>query len=207
MLVEEGLQFFLSLDLAHSSPIAYLVEVRCDFSQPSRVHSADLTHVLFAGLNQLVVDDPLGTLVEQSTRGVNKDLLVVSKCLVAAIWVFLRCVVEETSTDGFADLVVVFGVQTAARDHRQTEPVQNLYELVPDVLRPFQSSCLDEVVVAPLHITPVLEPNFVDSKHRQVVSVLVAEASAFLVCYLLFLPRAIEYVLHREHRNDRDDLV
>ena len=126
----------------------------------------------------------------------NKDLLVVSKCLVAAIWVFLRCVVEETSTDCFANPVVVFGVQTAARDHRQTESVQNLYELVPNVLRPFQGSCLDEVVVAPLHITAVLEPYFVDGKHRQVVPVLVAEASAFLVCYLLFLPRAIEYVLY-----------
>lgn len=207
MLVEKGLQFFLALDLAHGSPIPYLVEVRCDFSQPSRVHSTDLAHVLFAGLDQLVVDDPLGTLVEQSTRGVNKDLLVVSKCLVAAIRVFLRCVIEETSTDGFADLVVVFVVQTAARDDWQTEPIQNLYELVPNVLRSLQGSCLDEVVVAPLHITPVLEPYFVDGKHRQMVSILVAEASAFLVCYLLFLPRAIEDVLDRKHRNNRDDLV
>lgn len=45
---------------------------------------SDLSHELFGGEDQLVVDDPAGKLFEQRAVGVHVDRLLLLHCLVAA---------------------------------------------------------------------------------------------------------------------------
>ena len=46
-----------------------------------------------------MVDDPLGTLVEQGGAGVDEDLLVVADCLVPFSRILPAAVVEKASAD------------------------------------------------------------------------------------------------------------
>lgn len=123
------------LDFAQLAAVALLVKVGRDLSEPLGVNHADFTHVLLAGLHKLVVDNPLRALVEQRTRGMYEDLLVVTEGLVALGWVFLGSMVEEPSTDSFPNLVVILHVQSPTGNDRQFESVQNGHQLLADVLR------------------------------------------------------------------------
>jgi len=54
---------------------------------------------------------------------------------------------------------------------------------------------LDEVLVAPSVQTALELPSLVDSKHREMVTVLVVELRLFLVCKLLLLAWSVEDIL------------
>ena len=57
-----------------------------------------------------MVDDPLGSLVENGGAWMNEYLLVIANCLVALCWVLPTTVVKETGADRLANLGVVFHV-------------------------------------------------------------------------------------------------
>ena len=62
--VEQRLKPLLALTLADLLGVARLEVLWSDFQEPLRVNCADFSHVLLRGLDQFVVDDPLGPLVE-----------------------------------------------------------------------------------------------------------------------------------------------
>ena len=62
--VEQRLKPLLALTLADLLRVARLEVLWSNFEQPLRVNCADFTHVLLGSLDQFVVNDPLGPLVE-----------------------------------------------------------------------------------------------------------------------------------------------
>jgi len=142
-----------------------------------------------------MVHNPLGTLVEQGTGGMDENLLVVAQCFVAFTGIFLRSVVEEAGTDSLTNLVEVFHVEGAARNHWKFESIQYLGQLLPDILGSLQGTCLDEVIIAPLDITAVLHPYLIDCQHCQMISIFVVKPCSFLVSKLLLLPWSVENIL------------
>lgn len=63
------------------------------------------------------------------------------------------------------------------------------------ILSPLQTSTLDEVLVAPVGRVAIVFPRLVDTEISEVVSIIMIESCFLLVCYLLFLLRAVKDVL------------
>jgi len=65
-------------------------------------HLFTAVDVLLGGEDELVVDEPPGQGLEQTTVGVDVHGLLVLGCFVGAGLAQLRCVVEESGSDGLA---------------------------------------------------------------------------------------------------------
>ena len=152
----------MSLALANLLGVALFKELRGDLEEPFGVDSAHFTHVLLRGLHQLVIYDPLRSLVEQRARWVNEHLLVVTDRLVALSWILATAMVEETSTNRLPNLCVVLELETATGDDREAEAFHDRDELLPDVLAPLHSPGLDEVLIAPLVLEAMHLPGLVN---------------------------------------------
>jgi len=70
-----------------------------DLQQPSVLNLNHLSHELFGGEDELVVDDPARSVVGQTAVGVNSDCLLVFHCLVLTRLAQPRRVIEESGSD------------------------------------------------------------------------------------------------------------
>jgi hypothetical protein len=82
--------------------VLFVVVVGRHLNQPGVLDLDDLPHVLLGGEDELVVDEPPGQGLEQTTVGVDVHGLLVLGCFVRAGLAQLRCVVEESGSDGLA---------------------------------------------------------------------------------------------------------
>jgi len=137
----------------------------------------------------------------------DKDLLVICKCLKSFRRVLAWRVVEESSAYSFPYLCVLFHMTSSTGYQRQFKSVHNLQQLFTDILSSLNCSCLNEIVIAPLSFTTILFPSFIDGQHSQVVTVFMIKARSFLICELLLLSRTVEYVLNWQHRHYGDNLI
>ncbi len=76
-----------------------------------------------------------------------------------------------------------------------------------DLLRTPHTPCLEEVLVAPRAGEVARFPSVVHSEQRQVVAFRLVELRLLGVCLALFPLRAIEDALHRQHRDDGQNLL
>ena len=197
--VEQRFQLLLALPLADLLRIAFFEVFGSYLEEPFGVDGAHLPHILFSGLDKLMVDDPLGSFVEQRRTWVDKHLLVIADGFVALCGVLAAAVVEEASADRLSNLSVVLQLQASARDHWEAEALHYLHQLLPHILAAFHRTSLDEVFIAPLVLEAVHFPCLVYGEHGQMVTVFVIELGPLLVGKLLLLAWAIEHVLDREH--------
>jgi len=110
-----------------------------------------------------MIDDPFRVLIEQRRAWMYVNLLIICNCTVALLGVFPARMSEKASTDGLPNLRVVFISHHTARECRQLEPLHDRNQLLSHILRPFEGSCLHEIVKAPGIRAALGLPRFVDS--------------------------------------------
>ena len=106
-LVVQWLDLLLLLALADLVRVSHLEELGRDVHQPLRLDSGNIVAILPRCENQLVVDHPLRLAVEQRGVRMDVDWRAFHKRLVPFLWVFLRSITEEATTDGPTNPVVV----------------------------------------------------------------------------------------------------
>ena len=75
-------------------------EVWCDFEQPLRLDLNYIAHELLCREHQLIIDDPLGLIFEETGIGVHVNYLggvrlAFQQTVCARFFLKLRCIVEE----------------------------------------------------------------------------------------------------------------
>lgn len=114
-----------------------------------------------------------------------------------------RGISKESRTERLAHLHRV----PATAHHSVIIPAHNRLQLLPDILGTLHTPCLDEVVKTPRVGEAGDFPAVVDVEEGEMVAVGVVELRLLLVGLLLLFLGAVEDGLHREHGDDRKDLV
>ena len=123
--------------------------------------------------------------------------ILLNNCLVAFLWVLACCMEEESRADGFPDLVVV----TARADQVQFIAVHDLQQLLAHILRPLQTTTLNEVFMAPGVAEFAVLPALVYRQQSQMVALGLEELGFLLISLSLLLSRPVEDVLQQAWRS------
>lgn len=114
---------------------------------------------------------------------------------------------EKARDQRLPDVDVVLRRLEGIAPQRDSQPRRHARELPPHRVGALQSAKVEEVVVAPLRRLAGLLERVEHVEQRQVVPVRVREPLPGSVCLPRRLSRPEEDLRHREHRDDRDDLV
>jgi len=138
----------------------------------------------------------------------DEHLLIVSDRSVTFSGVFLAAMEEESCCDCLPNLAEVFSFHVGtSRCDWKFEALHDHHELLADILSTLDCTSLDEILVTPGVLVPILFPSFVNGKQSEMVSVLLVELGSLLISNILLLSWPIEHVLNRQHRDNCDDLV
>ena len=99
--VVQRLEPLISFDFAELGRVRESEKGWSKFHQPLGIDDSHFTHVLLCGLNQFVVDDPLGLPVKDRATRVNVDHLAVHQRPITFLRILLGRVSEKTRTDRF----------------------------------------------------------------------------------------------------------
>ena len=160
--------------------------------EPLRLDVCAGSDVVLGGEDELVVEDPLGLVVQTRARVELHHLVVLHGQVVSRplqvgdlktlklMFAIPKIVIsvhlhEESRTEGFPNVhVVVFAGEVCAGS-LQVESVHDSAQLLSDVVRGLEGSVVDEVVVAPLRVLHVLLERVEHVQQGQVVPVYVGE--------------------------------
>lgn len=118
----------------------------------------DGSNVVLRRQHELVVDDPVG-LVVQARRRMQLDDLVVLDGQVVTGALQVGHLHEEPLHEGLANVDVVVLRGELGAGALQVEAVHDASELLSDVVRGLQRSVVDEVLVAPLGVLVACKEN------------------------------------------------
>ena len=197
----ERLEPLLPLSLAQLIRIGELEESRRELDEPLRIDSDDLAHILLRRQNELVINDPIGLPIEQRTRRMNVDRLIISQRLVALLRILARRVAKEAAANRHLNA----RRRSTARDDVQLVSIHDAEELLSHVLGASKGARLNEILVAPGVRELVVLPRIVNGEQREMIAFgLVKFRLALIGDRLLFLG-TIEDVLNGEHGDDGEN--
>lgn len=111
----------------------------------------DGSNVVLCRQHELVVDDPIGLVVQASRRMQLNDLVVLDGQVVTGA-LQMGDLHEESLNEGLANVDVVVLRGELGAGALQVEAIHDASELLSDVVRGLQRSVVDEVLVTPLRV-------------------------------------------------------
>mmetsp|Transcript_42442 Transcript_42442/g.117469 ORF Transcript_42442/g.117469 Transcript_42442/m.117469 type:complete len:343 (-) Transcript_42442:655-1683(-) len=186
--------------------VLQVVVVWRQLDEPLALDVGHLPDVVLRREHKLVVEAPLG-LVLQDRRRVQRDDLVVLDGQVVAGALEVGDLHEEAGQQALADVgVVLLRVEVGALE-LEAVAVHDAHQLRAHRVRRLHRAVVDEIVVAPRRRLLVVLPRMVHVEQRQVVAVDVLEARLGLVRSARRLARPHERVGRVEHGRQREHLV
>jgi hypothetical protein len=191
-------------------------------------HPSPSNHSLFGGENQLVVQNPLGVLVEEGTRRVDVHGISLHHGTIALLRVALGRVCKVAAHNGSAHLVPVL----PRAHHVHLVAVEDAHELLADVLRAAHAARLHKVLVAPASFqgdsgrercekndshrsvccSPGIGklarlPGLVQCQQCEVIPLSLVELGLLHVSLRLLFLGAVEGIVDAEHAHDGEHLL